>query len=1739
MRLLATLCLFIVISISTALAQTPLVSYMFPDIGAPGMNTYVEIIGPWSAFGNFGNQDVEFDENRPELRVEPVDPAHNAFIVVGPYIVSWEGRMIATQVFVKPGTPVGRYDLRVVLNGNPSAPIPFEVINPQPLNGVPGNVLGTGARGTANWRSPRGAMLVSSINLPAGNYTVSRTADLDPTAPGLQQYLPLVLLSRGPVVLNNGVNISLDASNRDGAVGGGGGGGQTCDAVTLGGGGSNTGTGGGNGYTGGSWGGRNDRGVFPSAGPGIIHSNGAGTGPNLANNAGASSGAMNGAPGGKDISSPIQCYPEGSAGGTGHPFGDGGTASCGGTQTGAAGHGGAGGAADNSGGAGGNYAGTAGTAGGVAGIRHGNKHGVPLAGGSGGGGGNPQGSGVCAGEGGGGGGAIAIFSQERMSSGAFITVRGANGGAGGAEGGGGAGSGGMVIIGAKDTLATGGTLWASAGAGGSGTPAGGNGGQGRLRYDGFVQAGNEPLLNDFASSYIGPTIDTLTYVDQATFRIWGTCEDLNNSFFVWIKGDNAFTTWRRLAGPGAPATVRKSGRRWYLDITVPARGIYYIVAGQEENQFRNTDRWERTPPTILSQAAANMIFADLMPKINRDFTQRAPTLVCEQSVVDSFKIVNTGSAELVVQNPTNSNAAEFQITSPAFPIRIPAMTGTDTPFVWVKYIFSATSPGTKTVTFTFVNNDPRSDGSPTNPYNPLVVTITGRKLNFNPSLSRSTLPMPDVCVDSTSTASLDFIWNTDSTGSIFVVEPVTPNALSPFSVVDPTSPTFPRTPAGGRRTITMRFRPRAVGPFSEQWRVIVDPCDTLFFTISGNGLALAATVNPDPIRFGSVKINPSPPPSQTVTVTSTGTADALITNVYFRPPNAALSHSGLVGRTARNGVPVSGSVTFTPTTLGPLPPNQVMCITLGGACSGEICVPIEGEAITSLLRLSRRTIDLRAETCADPAPEEVDTLTLTNLGAAAETIRSITALNGLVNVTTNRPVPGSLQPGDTMLITIRWTPGVTGTDIVRVLTSSVDPLQAEMDITVNMLRDRSQTVVLDSAGVPLATPPAEVDFGSLFACDLDREIRFIVRSLGNITENMAVRFVDGSAFRVAPGPIFQIIAGTEITVRARFVTSGDGLFRDTLIIRNELCNTEVRIPVVGRRTGLSYTATDVAFGQSNVGVPTAKVATFTFEPSTTNTERTVIRSVFITPAGSPFTITNDPTPITLAPGEVARAEVTYTPPDQQSHSAQIAWVLDSPCKDTIYAALSGEGVQSNLLIRRTTLDFGPHFFCEQSELDLVVENVGNAPVDITALQLGGPDAAAFVQVTPVSLPFTLTPGQTLTVTYRFDATATSTDGLKTATVDVQSNDATRPSMIVTLLGERRRQVLQSPANVNFGIVDVGQSDVQDVFLYNRSDVPLTIDSYTISPPYSVDSPTFPVTIPPSPGSITVRIRYTPTDSVQSDAQFIAHYSDPCIDSVIVDITGRGRVILVGSAELAIPDSLKGAPGDLISIPIILERGSLIRESGATTFRSTVRFRKTMLYPTGVRAGTDAQPKVVTGMSTTIGRILSSTIDGDDRVVEFEVTNTPIPNAPDTIAFIDATVLLGDRLTTTVTFDTLEFTDGSVLSITNDGLFTLVGYCEVGTNRLVRISGAAGLKSIAPNPFNPTAEIVFETSESGPTTLVVYDAQGREVARLIDAETLPVGPHALTWNASDHASGIYYIELRTPTERSIERAVLVK
>ncbi len=80
----------------------------------------------------------------------------------------------------------------------------------------------------------------------------------------------------------------------------------------------------------------------------------------------------------------------------------------------------------------------------------------------------------------------------------------------------------------------------------------------------------------------------------------------------------------------------------------------------------------------------------------------------------------------------------------------------------------------------------------------------------------------------------------------------------------------------------------------------------------------------------------------------------------------------------------------------------------------------------------------------------------------------------------------------------------------------------------------------------------------------------------------------------------------------------------------------------------------------------------------------------------------------------------------------------------------------------------------------------------------------------------------------------------------------------------------------------------------------------------------------------------------------------------------------------------------------------------------------------------------------------------------------------------------------------------------------------------------------PNPFNPVATIQFDIAENRLTNnaLNIYDITGKLVAELINKE-YNAGTYKVTWDASSFASGVYFTELISGSERQTQKIILLK
>ncbi len=581
---------FILIIVSRAGAQT--ISYTIPDIGSSGQTTYIEIIGTYNQNGNFGADGIYANNAGDIVRVVCANSADTNKIKIGPVCVSWNGKMISTQVFVMPGinpnsnnwqllSAAYQIPLQVVLNNSSFSNTDiFYIVQPQPAI-ITSGAVNLGGGGSGGIRSRRGAMIVDNFVLNSGaNVTVS-TADCDPTTAGNQGFLPIHVISRGTVFIDNGASVSVNApgsQNPDGGPGGGGGGTESWTNNSTCAGGPNIA---GSGFTGGG-----TEKACCSEAPGA----GTGSGSNCLGCGGKS---LNGVPGGEG--SAVCHDADDGAGGTGHPFGSSGV-----NSTGPGGYGGGSGWSAYAGG--GNASDGTAYAAGSQGKANGNAELTPFAGGGGASGG-VAGPGTTRGGGGGGGGALSLhayYSAGLQSSGQ-VNSNGGNGvlGATGYRGGGG-GSGGTVLLSGKLNSTGTGAISVTGGVGGIGTGGqGGSGGAGRVRIDGpFTSTpaiSPAPGVNS-SSSYKGPSTDTSHFVARS-FTLTGTGN--GQAIRIYIKPITK--PWQLLT------TLSGYGTAWTQNIVLPCPDTLFLIAVAQNVPSPSSTQYTAEPAWAFSQAATNIL----------------------------------------------------------------------------------------------------------------------------------------------------------------------------------------------------------------------------------------------------------------------------------------------------------------------------------------------------------------------------------------------------------------------------------------------------------------------------------------------------------------------------------------------------------------------------------------------------------------------------------------------------------------------------------------------------------------------------------------------------------------------------------------------------------------------------------------------------------------------------------------------------------------------------------------------------------------------------------------------------------------------------------------------------------------------------------------------------------------------------------------------------------------------------
>jgi len=78
----------------------------------------------------------------------------------------------------------------------------------------------------------------------------------------------------------------------------------------------------------------------------------------------------------------------------------------------------------------------------------------------------------------------------------------------------------------------------------------------------------------------------------------------------------------------------------------------------------------------------------------------------------------------------------------------------------------------------------------------------------------------------------------------------------------------------------------------------------------------------------------------------------------------------------------------------------------------------------------------------------------------------------------------------------------------------------------------------------------------------------------------------------------------------------------------------------------------------------------------------------------------------------------------------------------------------------------------------------------------------------------------------------------------------------------------------------------------------------------------------------------------------------------------------------------------------------------------------------------------------------------------------------------------------------------------------------------------------PNPFNPSTQITYQIPKDGFVNLIVYNALGQEVAKLVNQHQSS-GKYSIKFSANNLPSGVYIYKLQANEFSSVKKMILTK
>lgn len=484
----------------------------------------------------------------------------------------------------------------------------------------------------------------------------------------------------------------------------------------------------------------------------------------------------------------------------------------------------------------------------------------------------------------------------------------------------------------------------------------------------------------------------------------------------------------------------------------------------------------------------------------------------------------------------------------------------------------------------------------------------------------------------------------------------------------------------------------------------------------------------------------------------------------------------------------------------------------------------------------------------------------------------------------------------------------------------------------------SQTFPLSVSGVSYAgqsninVTPTNLDFG-LTEIGASKTRQVVLSNLGTAT--LSGTIATAAPFS-SPSTNFSIGPGLSVNVNVQFAPTSAGPAAGIFQINSndpDAGNLPLALTGLGAAPALIVSPSSLDFGTIPVGESLSKTVKISNASCSSCPDALTLDLSAFQCSKPEFTVA-PPSDASLAPGESASIQVTFTPTSNSQKNATLTFHTTDPLYPTKTIDMTADAEATSIDPSTMNLSFGGTHLGTTATQVLSIHNKGSAPLTVSSI------ASSSSRVTATPSNFGLAAGATQTVQVRYTPSAATALNLTTevlnGTLTVNSNDSNLPQMVLDMAGHATSPLI-SAMPLDFGTVYMNAPLTGVLNVKNDGNETLSVTN--VSSNNAAITPLETSFTVPAGNAHSLPVRYNPSAAGGQSATLTTASNDYFAPTIGIGVTGTAVPELDLSADhLEVTQAIQDADN---SLDLVAGKTTVVRTFIGSTIRGAANVSNTL------------------------------------------------------------------------------------------------------------------------------------------------------------------------------------------------------